>query len=113
MRRYVIDKETPASLRIDNEGWLCCPRCDDTFSLFDHFGKRNHFCGKCGQALDWSDIHEPSKYNMKHEILKRFVAICKSHAYYPADTYKGRVECKVVDIDDIEMELEKMLEELK
>lgn len=47
------------------------------------------------------------------EILKRFVAICKSHTYYPADTYKGRVECKVVDIDDIEMELEKMLEELK
>lgn len=47
------------------------------------------------------------------EILKRFVTICKSHAYYPADTYKGRVECKVIDVDDIDMELEKMLEELK
>ena len=47
------------------------------------------------------------------EIIKRFVAICKSHAYYPADTYKGRVGCKVIDIDDIEMELEKMLEKHK
>ena len=47
------------------------------------------------------------------EVLNRFVAILKSHSYYPADTYKGRIECKVVDIDDIDMELDKMLEELK
>lgn len=52
-------------------------------------------------------------YKAQIEVLKRFVEICKSHAYYHADTYKGRVECKVVDIDDIKMELKKMLEELK
>lgn len=106
------DKETRTKLRIDDNGWICCPRCDETFSLLDHFGKRNNYCGKCGQALDWSNIHEPSKYNMKHEILKRFVAICKSHAYYPAETPKGMIERRVVDEDDIDMELKRMLEEL-
>ena len=47
------------------------------------------------------------------ETLNRFVLICKTHSYYPADTYKGMYERRVVDADDIDMELKKMLEELK
>ena len=52
-------------------------------------------------------------YKAQVEVLKRFAAILKSHSYYPADTYKDKIECKVVDIDDIEMELKIILEELK
>lgn len=52
-------------------------------------------------------------YKAQAEILRRFVEILKSHSYYPADTYKGKTECKVVDVDDIEMEFQRMLEGLK
>ena len=53
------DKETPTKVRIDENGWICCPRCDDTFFLLNHFGNRNRYCGRCGQALDWTDIPKP------------------------------------------------------
>lgn len=53
------DKTTPTKIRIDENGWICCPRCDDTFYLLNMFSKRNNYCGRCGQALDWTDIHEP------------------------------------------------------
>ena len=56
------DKETPTKLRIDDEGWLCCPRCDDTFYLHSHYNNRNRYCGRCGQALDWSNVHPPLKH---------------------------------------------------
>ena len=51
-----LEKQIPKKLRVDDEGWLCCPNCDETFKLHDQFRKRNKYCGKCGQALDWSDI---------------------------------------------------------
>ena len=50
-----LEKQTAKKLRIDDEHWLCCPNCDETFYLHNKFDKRQSFCGKCGQALDWSD----------------------------------------------------------
>lgn len=50
-----LDKQIPKKIRVDSESWYCCPKCDETFKLLDKFGKRNKYCGACGQALDWSD----------------------------------------------------------
>ena len=50
-----LKKQIPKKLRVDDEGWLCCPNCDETFKLHDQFRKRNKYCGECGQAIDWSD----------------------------------------------------------
>ena len=58
MRPHITDKETPTKLRIDENGWICCPRCDETFYLLNQFSERNRYCGRCGQALDWSDIKQ-------------------------------------------------------
>lgn len=52
----MIDKETPTKLRVDDEQWLCCPRCNETFFLHNMFKEKNNYCGRCGQALDWSDV---------------------------------------------------------
>lgn len=49
------DKETPKKVRVDDDDWFCCPNCNDTFGLVNHFGKRNKYCGDCGQRIDWSD----------------------------------------------------------
>jgi len=61
------DKETPTKMRIDNNGWICCPRCDDTFFLLNQFSNRNRYCGRCGQALDWSNIHTPLKHDKEKQ----------------------------------------------
>lgn len=50
-----LKKQIPKKLRVDDEGWICCPNCDETFKLHDQFRKRNSHCGNCGQAIDWSD----------------------------------------------------------
>lgn len=72
LERLIITGETPADkvvglackaldmriqkkFRLDDEKWICCPNCDETFYLHNQFGKRNKYCGNCGQALDWSD----------------------------------------------------------
>lgn len=50
-----LEKQTPKKFRVDDEGWICCRNCNETFYLYNQFGKRNKHCGNCGQALDWSD----------------------------------------------------------
>ena len=50
-----LEKQIPKKLRVDDEGWLCCPKCDETFFLHNRTGEKNKKCGICGQALDWSD----------------------------------------------------------
>ena len=52
----VLRKQIPQKIKVDDESWLCCPCCGETFYLHNNFMKRNKNCGKCGQALDWSDI---------------------------------------------------------
>lgn len=55
---YPTDKETPAKPWTDNEEWSCCPRCNGSFSLFDGLGKKNKYCGNCGQRIDWSGVNQ-------------------------------------------------------
>lgn len=50
-----LEKQIPKKTRVDDNEWYCCCNCGDTFSLISIVNKRNKFCGKCGQALDWSD----------------------------------------------------------
>ena len=50
-----LEKKISKKVRVNNDDWFCCRKCDDTFKLFDSFGHRNRFCGNCGQAIDWSD----------------------------------------------------------
>ena len=51
-----LENQIPKKIRVDNEGWLCCPNCDENLKLHNQFKKRNKCCGECGQALDWSNI---------------------------------------------------------
>jgi transcription initiation factor IIE alpha subunit len=55
MGMKALEKQMPKKLKVDNEGWYCCPNCNETFKLFNQFQKRNKCCGECGQAIDWSD----------------------------------------------------------
>ena len=32
---------------------LACPSCGSGEYLWNEDGNRNHFCGQCGQAIDW------------------------------------------------------------
>lgn len=50
-----LKKQIPKKLRVDDEGWLCCPKCNETFKLHNQYHERNRHCGNCGQALDWGD----------------------------------------------------------
>ena len=50
----LTDKETPKKARVDNNDWFCCPNCNRTFSLINHLGERNRYCGDCGQRIDWN-----------------------------------------------------------
>lgn len=34
---------------------LACPSCGSGEYLWNKDGNRNHFCGQCGQAIDWGD----------------------------------------------------------
>ena len=34
---------------------LACPSCGSGEYLWNEDGNRNHFCGQCGQAIDWGD----------------------------------------------------------
>ena len=56
--RTTDEKQIPKKLRIDDEHWLCCRNCDETFYLHNKFDKRNNFCGKCGQAIDRSESND-------------------------------------------------------
>ena len=67
-----LKKQIPKKLRIDDEHWLCCRNCDETFYLHNKFDKRNNFCGKCGQAIDWSDIDENNIGNTRHNTSSIF-----------------------------------------
>ena len=49
-----LEKRIPKKPRADNDGWLCCPNCNETFPMFDSLHKRLNCCGCCGQRLDWS-----------------------------------------------------------
>lgn len=56
----MTDKETPAKPRVDDDDWLCCRRCNETFSLTNGLHQRNKYCGNCGQKIDWSDFNKPT-----------------------------------------------------
>ena len=34
---------------------IACPSCGSGEYLWNEDGNRNHFCGQCGQAIDWGD----------------------------------------------------------
>ena len=50
-----FNKQIPKKPRVNDDDWLCCRSCGETFSLTNGLNKRNKYCGNCGQALDWSD----------------------------------------------------------
>jgi hypothetical protein len=49
-----LEKQIPKKPRVDDDGWLCCPNCNETFAMFDSLKRRLLCCGCCGQKLDWS-----------------------------------------------------------
>jgi protein-arginine kinase activator protein McsA len=51
-----LKKQVPRKPRVDDDGWLCCPNCDETFAMFDSLNRRLLCCGCCGQKLDWSEV---------------------------------------------------------
>ena len=50
-----IEKQILKKLRTNDDNWLCCRNCGETFSLANTLHKRNKFCGECGTAIDWGD----------------------------------------------------------
>lgn len=50
-----LEKQIPKKLRVDDEGWLCCPKCDETFKLHNQYHEKNRYCGNCGQKICWGD----------------------------------------------------------
>ncbi len=51
-----LKKQIPKRPRVDDDSWYCCPRCDETFSMWDKLSRRLLYCGNCGQKLDWSKV---------------------------------------------------------
>lgn len=51
-----LEKQIPKKPRVDDDSWLCCPNCDETFAMFDNLNRRLLCCGCCGQKLDWSEV---------------------------------------------------------
>lgn len=56
-----LEKQIPKKLRVDDEGWLCCPKCDETFKLHNQYHEKNRYCGNCGQKIDWSEVNAKKK----------------------------------------------------
>ena len=56
----LVEKETPKKVILSNSRYRC-PNCDGILA-FDYTGIclecQNVRCGGCGQALDWSKIHD-------------------------------------------------------
>ena len=52
----VFERLNPKKPKVDDEGWLCCPNCNETFAMFDNLNRRLLCCGCCGQKLDWSEV---------------------------------------------------------
>ena len=57
----MADKEIPKKVRVDDDSWFYCPNCKRTFGLINSLGKRNMYCGECGQMLDWSNYPRTQK----------------------------------------------------
>lgn len=55
--KSALEKQTQKKLRVDDEGWLCCPKCDETFKLHNQYHEQNRYCGNCGQKIDWSEVN--------------------------------------------------------
>ena len=55
--KSALEKQIPKKLRVDDEGWLCCPKCDETFKLHNQYHEQNRYCGNCGQRIDWSEVN--------------------------------------------------------
>lgn len=51
-----LKKQIPKKPRVDDENWLCCPNCNETFAMFDMLHRRLLCCGCCGQKLDFSEV---------------------------------------------------------
>ena len=58
--KELVEKETPKKVILSNSRYRC-PNCDGILA-FDYTGIclecQNVRCGGCGQALDWSKIHD-------------------------------------------------------
>jgi protein-arginine kinase activator protein McsA len=50
------EKQVAKKPRTDDEDWLCCRNCGETFSLVNTLHKRNKYCGNCGTKIDWSEV---------------------------------------------------------
>lgn len=62
------DKDIAQKVKVDADGWFCCPRCYGTFGLVNHLGNRNKFCGDCGQRIDWSEYPRTDVPNNKTDV---------------------------------------------
>lgn len=60
-----LEKQIPKKPRVDNDDWLCCPNCNETFAMFDMLHKRLSCCGCCGQKLDWSEVDAKKRSDNK------------------------------------------------
>ena len=56
MAKMCMEKQIPKKPRTDDEDWLCCRNCGETFSLVNTLHKRNKYCGNCGTKIDWSEV---------------------------------------------------------
>lgn len=52
-----IDKATPKPVKYTNTGVNYCPECESS-TLHNSCGNNMNFCGKCGQALKWSNVND-------------------------------------------------------
>lgn len=52
---YAFDKDDNLDYEKCDIVVIKCPNCRSKLKLYDKKGKKNKFCGNCGQALDWED----------------------------------------------------------
>lgn len=55
MAKQSLEKQIPKKPKSDNNDWISCPTCNETFAMFDSLERRLSYCGCCGQRLDWSE----------------------------------------------------------
>jgi formate dehydrogenase maturation protein FdhE len=60
-----LNKQIPKKPYANDDGWLCCPNCGETFAMFDKLGRRLLCCGCCGQKLDWSEVDAKKRSDSK------------------------------------------------
>lgn len=60
--KQAIKRNEPTKVAYDKNGVSFCPNCHQSY-LRNAMGNENHYCGNCGQKLDWSDYQEYEEDN--------------------------------------------------